>query len=336
MGVAVCSFPHNAYAGVVSSVVMLAPSLAIGEPSRGWLVPMPTLEAEDPLQYGIARPVVASGEVRLVTSSAVYLSLAANGGGTTVVSLHPLEANVPRSPVSVHLALPSAFARYSVEVGDRATITKGSLTICARYGHVRIFDLLEASVWTPKAYSIRLTAEEASSMRATMERSLEPFLLETRFLLGTKVSALSNALYGSTSFSSTTQNHRLRLVVAVDALVGFGPGLTPSGDDVLAGCLLGLSAWGGRPDVLRQFREVVLHSLIRANATTFVAEQLLRLACSGFGNEAIDDVMVGGCARDPIATREAARRLLAVGATSGADSILGLLIALELIERTST
>jgi hypothetical protein len=65
------------------------------------------------------------------------------------------------------------------------------------------------------------------------------------------------------------------LVEAADALLGLGPGLTPAGDDVLAGALVTSAHLGpGLP-------ALVAHVHRRADATTALSADLLRHACAG-------------------------------------------------------
>lgn len=109
---------------------------------------------------------------------------------------------------------------------------------------------------------------------------------------------------------------------AVPALLGQGPGLTPSGDDVLAGFLVGAHAFGLRvPAVCR-----AVTGLAPAR-TTALSAQLLRHALRG---ECVAElatlatVMAGRGAPGP-----ATRRVLAVGHTSGAALTRGMLLAGE-------
>lgn len=107
------------------------------------------------------------------------------------------------------------------------------------------------------------------------------------------------------------------------ALLGRGPGLTPAGDDVLAGFLLGARAFG-------VVATGVLAALGEApTATTALSTQLLRYAARG---ECVPELaavvaVLGQPEADERARNLAAGRLLAVGHTSGAALALGLLCA---------
>jgi hypothetical protein len=106
-------------------------------------------------------------------------------------------------------------------------------------------------------------------------------------------------------------------------LLGLGPGLTPAGDDLLAGLLVGLSA---RPDL----RDPLAASVQRhaPSRTTWLSAELLRLAAAGLAAPAavaVADALAGH--GDDDALPHTLPALLAVGHTSGAALARGLLLA---------
>jgi hypothetical protein len=107
-------------------------------------------------------------------------------------------------------------------------------------------------------------------------------------------------------------------------LVGLGPGLTPSGDDVLVGI------------------EAALHALARPSAgfvalatgdadlrTTALAATLLRHAGAGEFAERLHSLLAALLGSDDEAIPAAIDRAVAWGATSGTDCLLGVLIGLD-------
>jgi hypothetical protein len=116
------------------------------------------------------------------------------------------------------------------------------------------------------------------------------------------------------------RNH-LEIGAAVDGLVGLGQGLTPGGDDVIAGALCGLHA-SGRSELVKTIGGRV--GVIR-DRTTMLSADLLRLAAEGFACLELlaflkaPEAKVEGCIN----------RLLSIGHTSGADLAAGLVIGLE-------
>jgi hypothetical protein len=112
-------------------------------------------------------------------------------------------------------------------------------------------------------------------------------------------------------------------------LVGWGEGLTPAGDDVLIGWLAGLRTLAvgdrSRQDFLNRVGAAIAQFGAR---TTPIAAHYLRLAADGDCDAALDvlrDALF--CATSHGALAGALERALAVGATSGADAVTGLLAA---------
>jgi hypothetical protein len=104
-----------------------------------------------------------------------------------------------------------------------------------------------------------------------------------------------------------------------DRLVGRGPGLTPLGDDVLAGALVAAHAVG---DVrLPSWRAATLAALA-AGRSTVVSRALLHHALDGWAVPELADFVVAACAGD---ASRAAGPLLRVGHTSGAGLAAGAL-----------
>jgi hypothetical protein len=108
-----------------------------------------------------------------------------------------------------------------------------------------------------------------------------------------------------------------RPAAAVAGLLGRGPGLTPAGDDVLAGFLLGGHAFG--LDVADALAAVVASAPMR---TTAVSAALL---CHAARGECVDEV--AAVLADPCGLT--VRRLLLVGHTSGAALAIGLATAAQ-------
>jgi hypothetical protein len=117
---------------------------------------------------------------------------------------------------------------------------------------------------------------------------------------------------------------------ALDHLIGRGPGLTPSGDDLITGFLAGLFSTAADDRALRAFLEGFCPTVARAAASTtdisrayltqaadgWFAEPLVTLArqiCSGADHGAIDSATIA---------------VLRVGHTSGGASVFGLLLGL--------
>jgi hypothetical protein len=113
-------------------------------------------------------------------------------------------------------------------------------------------------------------------------------------------------------------------------LLGLGPGLTPAGDDLLTGLLVGLSP---RPDLRDPLAAAVQrHAPAR---TTWLSAELLRLAAAGLAAPAVvavADALAGHGGDDSLP--RALPALLAVGHTSGLALARGLLLAARTTSRT--
>jgi hypothetical protein len=108
------------------------------------------------------------------------------------------------------------------------------------------------------------------------------------------------------------------LPALVAALAGRGSGLTPAGDDVLAGVLLVARA-AGRP-------EAELVELAGAVPTHDISRAFLAWAARGQSIAPVHD-LVAACARGDVrAARRSRARLAGVGHTSGLDLAYGVLV----------
>jgi hypothetical protein len=110
----------------------------------------------------------------------------------------------------------------------------------------------------------------------------------------------------------------------IDRLLGVGPGLTPSGDDILAGFLVGVWSFGLAEDRLRA---AVLEAA--PDRTTGLSAALLRCAARG---EAIPEVsaLMNALSQHTASNRAldgALRRLGHIGHTSGTALTAGVLAA---------
>ena len=108
-----------------------------------------------------------------------------------------------------------------------------------------------------------------------------------------------------------------RLGDAVAGLVGRGPGLTPTGDDALAGALLVAFALGTGTALADAVRA-------RLGATTAVSAALLDAAADGYAARDVVTLVDAAVGNDPRAVARALPAVLALGHTSGADLVAGV------------
>ena len=117
---------------------------------------------------------------------------------------------------------------------------------------------------------------------------------------------------------------RSALESSIRELTGLGPGLTPSGDDFLAGFISAGHFFRGR----RQFDFFLENAKINPGATNLISAYYLEYALEGRVSETISNIVLSTAARDR-ALGSWLRVLLGAGATSGADTLYGVLTAME-------
>lgn len=127
--------------------------------------------------------------------------------------------------------------------------------------------------------------------------------------------ALARAIGASDRRAATAAGRRL---------VGLGPGLTPSGDDVLAGIEAALHALG---HPVAGFVEDLLDGI--EGRTTAVSAALLRHAARGEASERVHELLGALLDADDVGVGTAVERAAAWGACSGIDGVTGVLLGLD-------
>lgn len=127
---------------------------------------------------------------------------------------------------------------------------------------------------------------------------------------------------------------------AVRGLAGLGPGLTPSGDDVLSGFVAVMTLLSDLLSADGQSRTHLAPLIVEAARpyTTLLSGALLTHAARGEVTEPVGSFL---CALShPVNVfmhvLQAAKRVLLFGATSGADILFGLLLGLRVLEGITT
>jgi hypothetical protein len=210
------------------------------------------------------------------------------------------------TPFGIRLA-PGA-ARFDVRPADRVHVRAGYVGL----GRL-IIDCRSASRWGPTRWTpsvnglaARLAAvEHAARLRAWDESA--------------GMAAGVTAALGDTD---------AELARAVRRTVGRGPGLTPAGDDVLAGLLALLTSGAAGVRGERAASRLVSALAPVLDTTSEISRHLLRQAARGLPGRALHDLgraLVEGVPHDVLA--DALELALDTGSTSGADACLGLAAA---------
>ena len=251
-----------------------------------------------PLLAAEPRPARVIG----VSAAALYLAVARAGDPVPIVAV--VSADGIRLPNSVVVASRAASRPFEgVRQGQSAMVGAGGVRI-GEWG-VRV-----ARWWAPRPTRRPVQSHllRTGLVALTAER---PFGLVPASVTD-RLDRLAAAL----------RAHDLPLALAwARALVGLGPGLTPAGDDALAGLVLALGsfAWPDTELVARFGRQITAYAVGR---TTALSAALLGHAAAGQAADEVVDVLDALAGRRP--ARPAVERLLRVGHTSGSCLATGL------------
>ncbi len=258
---------------------------------------------------------------RVIATFARSCYLAFDGRIVAVVSaeLHngPLNLIVIPTPPFGHLAIGAQVSSdaHRVQVADAWEIAfdgaiawDPALSRIDRAANDTLLDQLRAltdliAAEAPAGGLARVSVGRAGRILTPLEQSASPGLAD-----------LSSGL---------RQADRSQVARGARTLAGRGPGLTPSGDDILVGCLLALTAL---PDVDgASAREAITVSA--RHRTTQISTAYLDAAARGEASEAWHRLVAAMSTSDAVRVVGAAREVLVVGETSGSDMLGGFVLA---------
>jgi len=176
-----------------------------------------------------------------------------------------------------------------------------------------ILDCRTAACWTPSRWRPPATGMEARL--ASVERLARPRSWRESIGMANDV---ANALRKSD----------VELAGAVRRTLGRGPGLTPSGDDVLAGILTVLTSEVAGLAGERATSRIVCAIAPLLRSTSDVSRYLLDQAARGLPGRALHELGKALLEGAPVGELvDALELVLEIGSTSGADSCMGLIAA---------
>ena len=240
--------------------------------------------------------------------------------GELITVVSPGSGNLPHG---IRCAAP--FAR--LRQGQAANLEGATLRVPAADFMV---DLSRAALWNGKVAAASPGLRGAEVQRALRDHAPDQGIAPGLFSSGSPRSALERALNARLAqvlpvlARATEARDAGAVVLALGALVGLGPGLTPAGDDFIVGYLAAL--WS------RAYRDPGIAALLRALAapvgqlslrTNAISRQMLRDAAQGHFAERLAEVVHCVCGGGDVAG--SARRALGIGHSSGADTLCGLL-----------
>jgi Protein of unknown function (DUF2877) len=226
-----------------------------------------------------------------------------------------------RGPTTMRLARdPARDLRQSFHPGERVECRDGLL-----HGARVQVSLRQATVWRPVPAGPRAPDALRDANLDFAAARLAARRAGSLNILDRQAAAVAAALHDACRALDQVQAER-----HAARLVGWGEGLTPAGDDFLVGLLAGLDAMVQHDPARRRLQRAVAARIAASVArTTPIAAHFLRLAAAGHFAETLctaRDALLGEMRREPVGV--ALDAALSIGATSGADTVSGLLAGL--------
>lgn len=243
-------------------------------------------------------------------------------------------SELSRGPIVITLRHPAVLP--DVHTGAPVRLHAGRLHV----GAVEV-DLRGATVWDPTLRPARppmRSRDEATAVRSAARRVMIGELLATapdESLAGLLeppgdgsgpssplLASLSKGLDAIDTWLSGHLDPASISAIVAREIAGRGPGLTPSGDDLLVGIMLGTSVLPSVAGVRRvqHVRDVLASAAMPR--TTRISGAYLDAARHGWASEPWH-TLVRALPGPPEPIRCAVRRLLQIGETSGADTLTG-------------
>lgn len=196
-------------------------------------------------------------------------------------------------------------------------------------------DLHNATIWQPRALSgvLDLAAQwRLSVLHVRAARRLRAHAA-SRAWCGHQLEWLPQWPCGSRAVALGPQHDGPALAHEVGALIGYGAGLTPEGDDYLLGYLAALWPWRGERAVQAHRQAVAEAVQRRLHTTTDISRHYLQLAVAGHFSEPVVALLSAFAANAAhVSILPHVDAVLRFGATSGADTLAGMLHGIRTLQ----
>jgi len=234
------------------------------------------------------------------------------------------------APLTAIVDIPN-FAAAGIAVDDAVAAIDGTLHV----GDSLVLNFAAASVWRARLPSYATAPSRLPEQLAAARR----YLAQQGVRGGMSVQADAECAFASEVAVALEQRSAWLLDALLHSrhaeacrhavsMLGLGPGLTPSGDDFLVGLFAVLNVTGSPcQGWLDGGAQVLLHAEHATHALSLAA---LTEAAAGRVRESIAALIDGLLHGTPTTLVQPLRRVLAIGATSGADMVAGILAGLEL------
>jgi Protein of unknown function (DUF2877) len=238
------------------------------------------------------------GEVRLLTSATAYVDGFSASNKPLVLSLDLAKARLPSSPTSLQL---NTRDWDTLAVGTFVSIENGQLLIQNSESLVLVVTLSHRVDASPKPATIVMHTRDTSGPALSLAFTIQQLrnhggqaLSAASARLHERMKLLVAAVDRPSDLPANFNDQFASLDHALHRLLGFGPGLTPTGDDALTGFLSALQTIG---DIeMRAHANTIgtrLLTLLSASpdSTTFVSAQMLRSSVAGHFGQTVHQLL---------------------------------------------
>jgi hypothetical protein len=291
------------------------------------------------LYGGAAREAVGgmgtAGEGRVIAVFARSFYVADAAGGLACIG----PSGLGGGPLNMLCALPDAldWQANGLRTGDAASSDCEHLHVAGRFR----FDLADAVAWRPTpvpagwnvatlaaglaVLANRAAAESVADGFAPLVAALATDRREDHEMAASRAPLSRFAWPAIASLAGWLASRRNAAPPeAAEVLIGLGPGLTPSGDDLIGGALIALRALGH----LGAASRLAAWALPLARQRTgIISVAQLACAASGEGSAALHDLIAALLTPGAPGLAEAIAALAAIGHSSGWDALAGVALA---------
>jgi hypothetical protein len=251
-----------------------------------------------------------------------------------------VRSDEPDLPQGIRLDTPVGFSFENFQIGERAICRQGILSfensgLAVQLRGARRWECdlskLEIDTGVPAvstAWSLVWEALNQRQKRLHAEIVADDFLAEDKIRSSGVSSKAGQAMRG---LVNSTRRFDLAGTAALQALIGLGSGLTPSGDDLLAGYMAGLwctvQKMSDRAQYIKELGKKVIALSVRTND---ISRTYLLHAAQGQVSSRITALAEAiGRASEPDRLMESAEQAMQTGSTSGMDTVTGLLLGIS-------
>lgn len=214
----------------------------------------------------------------------------------------------------------------SVKIHDRKIFIGADLVI----------DLASVAIWDPKIlaknFDWRVAIVNLEELMKSMPELTKSIVGkdEMEIYLAKKIENFSAELF-SENFSAENFS------TSADNLIGLGSGLTPSGDDFLAG-VVGIFHNFSQSNEIKSITKILDQTIISAlknSKTNMISKALLTAALQGWFAEKITNflLVLGDKKSSDSQKKNAINQVLSIGHSSGADMLAGICVAFAKLKK---